>query len=201
MRQLIFEAAQRLFEENGFERVTVAEVARAADVSEPTVYNYFPTKEDLFFAGMEFFEERLLGAVRDRAPGESALAAFRRFVIESSGSLAAEESTRVIAEAAHQIGASRSLQRREVEVGDRYTQRLADLLSQETGAAAGDVEAYGVASALMGLHRSLVAHVRAAVAAGRTGRVLEAEFRALAERAFARLEAGLADYAVRGDGA
>ena len=57
--------------------MTVAEIARAADVSEKTVFNYFPTKEDLVYWRLEAFEEELLGAIRDRAPGESALAAFR----------------------------------------------------------------------------------------------------------------------------
>ena len=49
-RQLIAETARRLFSERGFDRVTVAEVARAAEVSEQTVFNYFPTKEDLVLA-------------------------------------------------------------------------------------------------------------------------------------------------------
>ena len=39
----------RLFAKRGFDRVTVAEVTAAADVSQKTVYNYFPTKEDLFY--------------------------------------------------------------------------------------------------------------------------------------------------------
>src|SRR5262245_1292660 len=43
-RQLIFETAARLFAARGFDVVTVAEVARAADVSEMTVFNYFPTR-------------------------------------------------------------------------------------------------------------------------------------------------------------
>src|SRR6184192_4716897 len=91
MRQLIFDAAQRLFREKGFERVSVAEVARAAEVSEVTVFNYFPTKEDLFYGGMLFFEEQLLLAVGERAPGEAALGAFRRLLLESSKHLAGEE--------------------------------------------------------------------------------------------------------------
>jgi len=70
-RQLIFEAAQRLFGERGFEAVSVAEIARAADVSEVTVFNYFPTKEDLFYGGMTDFEESLLEAVRTRRRGEA----------------------------------------------------------------------------------------------------------------------------------
>ena len=47
-----------------------------------TVFNYFPTKEDLFFAGMQFFEERLLEAVRGPSAGVPALAAFRRLIVD-----------------------------------------------------------------------------------------------------------------------
>ena len=46
-REDIAAAAMALFSARGFDDVTVADVARAADVSEKTVFNYFPTKEDL----------------------------------------------------------------------------------------------------------------------------------------------------------
>ena len=59
-RQLIAETARRLFGERGFERVTVAEIARAAEVSEQTVFNYFPTKEDLVYWRLQSFEDELL---------------------------------------------------------------------------------------------------------------------------------------------
>ena len=48
-RQQIADEAMRLFVMRGFDHVTVAEVAVAAGVSQKTVFNYFPTKEDLFF--------------------------------------------------------------------------------------------------------------------------------------------------------
>jgi AcrR family transcriptional regulator len=48
-RQAISDVATALFIERGFDAVTVAEVARAADVAVQTVFNHFPTKEDLFF--------------------------------------------------------------------------------------------------------------------------------------------------------
>jgi len=48
-RHAISDVATRLFLERGFDAVTVAEVARAADVAVQTVFNHFPAKEDLFF--------------------------------------------------------------------------------------------------------------------------------------------------------
>jgi AcrR family transcriptional regulator len=198
-RQLIFETASRLFAERGFDAVTVAEVARAADVSEMTAFNHFPTKEDLCFAGMEFFEERLLDAVRGRAAGVSALAAFGRLIVDGSSRLAAEENAERIAKAAALIGASPALQVREREIVARYTQRLAELLAAETGARPDDVEPWSVASALMGAHRALVGYVRSSALAGRRGPKLAAQARSQARRAFARLDSGLADYAIRSD--
>src|SRR6266566_3736861 len=78
MRQLIAGTAWRLFADRGFDQVTVAEIAREAQVAEATVFNYFPSKEDLFYSRFEAFSARLADAVRDRDPGEPALAAFRR---------------------------------------------------------------------------------------------------------------------------
>src|ERR1700685_722468 len=90
-RRLIAETAARLFVERGFDAVPVAEVARAAEVSETTVFNYFPTKEDLIYQGLEAFEDELLRAVRDRPPGEGVLQAFGRFILQPRGLLAADD--------------------------------------------------------------------------------------------------------------
>src|SRR3954464_14192869 len=86
-RERIAETARAPFLERGFDDVTVSDVARAADVSEKTVFNYFPTKEDLFYWRMESFEEELLRAIRTRRPGESALAAFGTFLLARRGLL------------------------------------------------------------------------------------------------------------------
>src|ERR687887_1251518 len=75
-RQLIADTAMRLFLERGFDAVTVAEVARAAEVDAKTVYNYFPSKPLLFYHRLEAFEAALLDAVRERGPGVSIVAAF-----------------------------------------------------------------------------------------------------------------------------
>ncbi len=177
-RLQIAETARRLFLERGFEDVTVAEVAREADVSVATVFNYFSTKEDLFYSGMEAFEARLVAAVRERPAGESVLAAFRRVVLEGIPRLGTDEATELIATAARIVGASPSLQAREREIVARYSDELAALLAEETGRSPGDVEAASAAAALMGAQRALVAYVHAAVAAGRRGEGLAAEARA-----------------------
>jgi AcrR family transcriptional regulator len=196
-RQAIAEAAFRLFDERGFEDVTVAEVARAADVSEGTVFNYFPTKEDLFYAQMEDFEAMLLEEIRGRPPGEPVSAAFARALLERSGRLAQKERAELIAKAARTIDASPSLRAREREVVERTTRALAALLAEETGARATDAEPLAVAAALTGVQRALTVYVRASILAGRRGPKLAADVRAQSRRAFARLDQGLADYAVK----
>jgi AcrR family transcriptional regulator len=196
-RQAIFETAARLFAERGFDAVTVAEIARAVDVSEVTVFNYFATKEELFFGGMTAFEEQLVEAVRSRPSGESALAAFRRPIVDGFARLADEDAGAVIAKAAAVINASSALQAREREVVARYTGLLAGTLAGDAGTAADAVEPWTVASALMGTHRALVAHVRNRALAGLRGRRLAADARAQAIRGFVRLERGIGDYAIQ----
>ena len=90
-RQLIADTAWRLFADRGFDRVTVAEVAREAQVAEATVFNYFPTKEDLFYFRLEVFGARLLDAIRGRDEEEPVLVAFRRHLLASQGLLAQAE--------------------------------------------------------------------------------------------------------------
>jgi AcrR family transcriptional regulator len=193
-RELLTDTANRLFADRGFDAVTVAEIARTANVSEVTVFNYFPTKEDLFFGGMQFFEETLLDAVRTRAPGESVLEAFRRPVLAGFPVLAADKRARSIVAARNLISASPALEAHEREIVARYTRLLAELLAQEAGASPGDVEVMGVASALMGVQRAVANYVRSSVLAGRRGPELVSDARSQAVRGFERLEKGLAAY-------
>jgi AcrR family transcriptional regulator len=196
-RELIADSALRLFSERGFDAVTVAEVAGEADVSQGTVFNYFPRKEDLLYHRMEAFEAELLGAIRDRAPGESALAAFGRFVTTPRGLLASEEGTERLAAIPRVISESPALLAREREILAGYTESLAALLAQETGARPGDITPWVVANALIGVHRALIEYARRGILAGRRSPALGRAVRAQAQRAVAALEAGLGGYAVR----
>ena len=157
-RQLLADTARRLFNERGFEQVSIAEIARVAEVSPATVFNYFPSKEDLVYSGLETFEQRLLAAIRERPSGETVLAAFARFVLEPRGLFVAkgeEEAEQLIA-LTRMIAASPALLAREQQILARYTDALAKLIADETGAGAGDLRPYVAANALMGVHRALI---------------------------------------------
>jgi AcrR family transcriptional regulator len=199
-RQLIAETAWRLFTDRGFDQVTVAEVAGQAQVAVATVFNYFPTKEDLFYSRLEAFEARLVDAVADRPAGEPALAAFRRALLDTGGLLAEVEAgdrtalerlqavNRVIAD-------SPSLLAREHQAMADTAGALAAQLAADTGAPPGGVDAQVAANALVGVQRALVDYTRRRVLAGQQPTRIAADVRDLARHAFALLEHGLADYA------
>jgi AcrR family transcriptional regulator len=77
-RQHISDVATGLFLERGFDAVTIAEIADAAEVSVNTVYNYFPAKEDLFLDRSAGVVDRMSRWVRARDVGESAARAVLR---------------------------------------------------------------------------------------------------------------------------
>jgi len=201
-RQLIAETAWRLFADRGFDRVTVAEVAGQAQGAEATVFNYFPTKEDLFYTRLEAFGTRLLDAIRARAAGEPALVAVRRYLLDAGGLLAqleagdpdALERLRTVNRV---IAASPALLAREQQAIARSTDALAGLLAAETGAPADDPSAHVAANALLGVQRTLIGYVRRRVMADEEPARLAADVRRLGQRAFALLEHGLGDYAAR----
>jgi AcrR family transcriptional regulator len=199
-RQAIADTARRLFLDQGFDSVTVAQVAREAEVAEKTVFNYFPTKEDLFYGRLEEFEEELLEAIRARESGQSIVGAFRDFVMERRGALQLdddEKATKRLRAINRVITESPTLLAREREVFGRYAESLAELIAKETRAPAGAVEPRVVASALIDVHRLLIDYVRERTLAGDAARDVARGVRAQAKRAFAVLERGLGGYGVK----
>ncbi len=78
-RQKISDAASRLFIERGFDKVTVDEIATAADVARMTVFNHFARKEDMFFDLDEQGREDLWAALERRDAKTSPIEALRLF--------------------------------------------------------------------------------------------------------------------------
>jgi AcrR family transcriptional regulator len=201
-RQLIAETAWRLFADRGFEQVRVAEVARQAEVAVATVFNYFPTKEDLFYYPLEAFGARLVDAISTRATGEPVLVAFRRYLLESGGMLAQVEAGDPQAlerlRTFHRvIAASPALLAREQQAITRTADTLAALLAAETGAPAHDLRPQVAANALIGVQRALLDYTRRRILADEEPARLATDVRRLGRRAFALLGHGLGDYAAR----
>jgi AcrR family transcriptional regulator len=78
-RQSISDAATRLFNERGFDDVTVGEIAEAADVGRKTVFNHFARKEDMFFDLDEAARDDMCAALQQRAGAVAPLEALRLF--------------------------------------------------------------------------------------------------------------------------
>ncbi|MES4902064.1 MULTISPECIES: TetR family transcriptional regulator [unclassified Streptomyces] len=78
MYRTISETAIALFLERGFDQVSVADVAAAAEVSKPTLFRYFPTKEDLVLHRFADHEDEAARVVRGRPAGQSPLAALHQ---------------------------------------------------------------------------------------------------------------------------
>jgi AcrR family transcriptional regulator len=184
-RREIADTAMRLFAKRGFDHVTVAEVAEAADVSEKTVFNYFPTKEDLFYDEVPAREEALRQAIRGRRAGESILASLRR--------LQSSECPRMcspgFAVFARIIEESPALQAKELEVMARFSAALAETIQEELGVDERDARI--AAGLLVSVHRQLFRAARKQALAGRNGPAAVRRLRADLERAYQLLEHGL----------
>jgi AcrR family transcriptional regulator len=74
-REAIFAAADRLFAARGFQNVTVAEIADAANVSVKTVFTYVSAKEELLFRGQPTMLDAVVQAVANRRLGQTPLVA------------------------------------------------------------------------------------------------------------------------------
>ncbi|HXZ58294.1 MAG TPA: TetR/AcrR family transcriptional regulator [Gaiellaceae bacterium] len=185
-RREIAEKAMGLFVKRGFDHVTVAEVAAAAEVSEKTVYNYFPTKEDLFFDEVPERERALVEAVRNRRPGESVAAALERLQVTGCGRLCSEG----FAIFARIIEESPALQAKELEVMARFTDALAGAIQSELGVDALDAKV--AANVLVTVQWQHFRNARAHALAGRNGPAAERELRSELKRAYRLLEHGLA---------
>ena len=70
-RKAISDIATILFLERGYDNVTTAEIAQVAEVSVPTLFKYFPTKESLVFDEDLETEAKLLASLTERAKGVS----------------------------------------------------------------------------------------------------------------------------------
>ena len=132
-RRLIADTAARLFAERGYEHVAVTDVAREAEVAEQTVYNYFPTKEQLVTDREQQIHDRLCDLIRSRPPGVTPAAAVRDFVLESVAGIRSIPEDLWRGELGYLAAISPAVHRLVLELADRQAAALAEVISDTTG--------------------------------------------------------------------
>jgi AcrR family transcriptional regulator len=196
-REAIAAAAMALFRERGFDAVTIADIARAADVSEKTIFNYFPAKEDLVFREGGERRAAIIQAIRDRAAGESFVAPFRAATMVFLDRVARDPVEEIVA-IPRLVAGSTALRNRLFLGWEEESAVLGPILAEEAGEPEDDLAPVVVARALAWTHRLTFRAAFRRLLAGEDQRAVAADLRAQADRAYDLLETGLAGYGVRG---
>ncbi|MDP9844818.1 TetR/AcrR family transcriptional regulator [Streptosporangium lutulentum] len=194
-RRLIADTAASLFRDRGYDEVTVDEIAAVAQVSKKTVFNHFPTKEDLVFYRADEREAMSLAAVRERPAGVSILDSFRQLCSEQVGLIPGIRRDLARPRGFFDlVNDNPSLQRKMYEVNAHLMSTLAEALAAEAEAETDDPIPAIVASTLIGAQRALYRRLRERVASGDGDETIEAAHQRDVRRVFDRLRDGLGDY-------
>ncbi|GAB3653860.1 TetR/AcrR family transcriptional regulator [Glycomyces tarimensis] len=193
-RVLLMEKALTLFEEKGYDNVSVAEIAEAAEVSKATVFNYFPTKEDLVLAGAKHHVEEPADIVRSRPLGQTPHGALREYYLRML-----EEHEPVTGLSVHPlvmrvlcvVRQSPALALKAMDVRRESSERLARALMDE---GASELTARLVATQLMHTQHILSEINVRRLQAGETPEAVYPDAVDTAEHAFRLLEHGIGDF-------
>jgi AcrR family transcriptional regulator len=129
-REHIADTAAALFAERGYDSVSMSDVARAADVSDQTIYNYFPTKPDLVLDRADEYRNLYAQAVRERAPDQSPADALRPLLVFAIDLYAEESPHLALGEFPALCLQSGTLRRFALELREQQTERLAAALRE-----------------------------------------------------------------------
>lgn len=164
IRKAIRDCAERLFEERGFDDVTVAEIADAANISVKTLFTYIRSKEDLLFHDNSLIEA-ILKALRARAKDVPASGVVAETLIK----LARERDSVTESYSAFQrgYGESEALKSRLARLWAEYEETLAKELASERKLDIPDADVRFEAAQLVILIRSTTwSEVHRSIAAG-----------------------------------
>ncbi|GAA5014546.1 TetR/AcrR family transcriptional regulator [Streptomyces siamensis] len=198
-RQYISDVATGLFLERGFDAVTVAEVADAANVSVNTVYNYFPAKEDLFLDRSQGVVDRLARWVRGRNKGESAAAAVLRELREEVEAVSPRLGLMAgYARFMHVIHEAPALRSRLWAISQEVLDNLEEALREETGVPDDDPLPGLVAGQINWIHQTVMSVIGRKMMAGRDPGEVSREVLVLLDDMEDLLSEKVLNYAVRG---
>ncbi|MWA16246.1 TetR/AcrR family transcriptional regulator [Streptomyces sp. BA2] len=187
-RQRIIDCAYRMFAESGFEQTTMSAVASKADVSAKTVFNYFPTKEDLFFACAAGVEHDIAGPIKRRPSTQSVVAAVRADMQERLDRLLHAEFYAGLGSRGRIILDSPALQSKVRTFFETQERAVTEQLQRERTTEDG-VPAEVAAAMIVAVIRLALDICMRGAAAGRPAEEVHAEATALVERSRPALEA------------
>jgi AcrR family transcriptional regulator len=192
-REHIARTAMELFTKRGFDAVTVADVAEAAGVSEKTVFNYFPAKEDLVFPNSERRWEALLERIHSRPAGAPVVEPFRAATHEFLDQVARDPVDEIVARPRLVMG-SQALRDRLFVWWEQEAALLAPVIAEAAGQREDRVAPAIVARTLAWTHRTVFRAAFTRLLAGEDQKKVARDLRREADEAYDLLEAGLRDY-------
>lgn len=206
-RRAISDLATELFVAQGFEHVTVAQIAAAADVSVKTVFNYFSSKEELFFDRADDAFDALVAAVIERGSQTTvvdalhAVLADRRVPFDPNGwrGLAEPRGYEAFRDFLATEQAAPVLRARRLVISEDWAERLTPLLAGQFGLPCADPRTQTLATmvlAAMGLRGRTLSR---AMLERADAREVERRVRTVVDEAFDRLARAFADLD-RGEG-
>jgi AcrR family transcriptional regulator len=157
------------------------DIAKAADVAEQTLYNYFPTKEHLIFDLDQEFEHRLVDVVRLRGP--------RMTIADAVG----REARRFLGDLLTTIGKptgiptsvalGEALRRVWIDINARAADRIAETLREDTSEPHSPAAAAIAARSIVAVFAVTLEQVGVAAQAGMPARTVRRQLTATIERA------------------
>lgn len=186
-RETLAMIAAELFKARGYENVRMRDIADAANVSEQTLYNYFPSKEHLIFDQQQEFEARILNIVVSKADGASLSEALRKGAFQFLDDL-----TRNVGEATgipNSVTTGPELRRVWIEMNARHADSLTDALLQ-ADRKRDRATAKFIARSVVALFAAILEGVGEAILAGKNREPICREMRASIKSMAALVERG-----------
>ncbi|MGW1889850.1 TetR/AcrR family transcriptional regulator [Streptomyces sp. NPDC002004] len=199
--QAVSDIAITLFLEKGFEKVSVAEIAAAAEISKPTLFRYFPTKEDLVLHRFADHEDEAARVVRGRPAGRTPLEALRlNFLdgLERRDPVTGLNDAPEVLAFHRLIYGTASVVARLSGYVERSENALTEALSEGDDSLDAQLDARLAAGQIIAVQRLLALDNWRRISGGETADAVHPAAVAAAERGFAQLGTGLTRYAAPG---
>jgi AcrR family transcriptional regulator len=139
-------AALDLFEAQGFDAVTVEQIAEASEVSAPTIYRHFGAKEQIVL--WDDYDPLLFASIAERLPHDAVLAAVRDGLVRALDRIYSEDAERILRRA-RLLVAHPALEAANASSMAALRRGLAKVLT-DTGACRDALEADVMAAAIVG---------------------------------------------------